>query len=593
MCVRTRLGLTHGTFVVRLDHNGDRVNSSFHGDRLRRATAVACALGLCAALSGVAPAGAAARGPTITFFFGLARPEAQARAAFFAVQQPGSAGYRDFATAPQVAARYGATPATRAAFLRAARRHGLSARIDPSGVFARVNGTVLKLDRVFKVRIRSTFSNFPNVITYALKGNGRLNLPPDMRALVRDVVPTYALSATPSGHPEAKAHAARARPPKRTGTWARGCPQARRTGAFSFGQMRHAYGIDRLGSGDGASVAILNLGEGVSARDIADNARCFGYPKLQARTLLTDGERHPFGLGTFEPEEDLAVVRGIAPGLRSLTFTQAWLAPELWFLGASQVLDAPDLPDSLSISYGECERTIRGRGSSPTTRAGANLLDSVLVRLGLAGVGAYASAGDSGSTCDGQPFPGLAWPASSPFVTAVGGTQLTLNRANQRTREVVWNDLKWTASGGAGGGGFSVASARPPFQLGLGLPGHARTTPDVSAAASQFPGYPVVLAGHWVNDAGTSASAPLVASAMAILSADQQRLGLPPVGPADGLFYYLRRAAPAAFWDVVSGGNGLLPNVPGHRAHRGYDLASGLGVPRFEQLAAALPSPGW
>jgi hypothetical protein len=553
----------------------------------------ACTLALLSAVGAAATASAAPRALRITFFFGLKRPEARARAAFYAVQQPGSATYRRFLTARQVAARYGASSATRAAFLRAVARVGLTARIDPSGVFARVTGTVSALDRVFKVRIRSQFGNDPNVVTYFLNGNGRLNLPGDMRPLVQDVVPTYAVSATPSGHPELTAGAARAMPPRRTGTWTRGCGQAKRTGAFSFGQARHAYEIDQLGSGSGASVAVLNLGEGVSAQDIADNARCFGYPALHARTLETDGQRHPFGLGTFEPEEDLAVVRGTAPGLRSITFTQAWLSPELWFLGVSQVLDAPDLPDSLSISYAECERSIRGRGSTPTTRAGANLMDALFVRLGLAGVGAYASAGDSGSTCDGQPFPGVAWPASSPFVTAVGGTQLTLNRANERTREVVWNDVKWSSTGGAGGGGFSVASSRPPFQLGLGLPGRARTIPDVSAVASQFPGFPVVLAGHWANDAGTSAAAPLVASAMAILSADQERLGLPPVGPANGLFYYSDRASPATFWDVVNGNNRWSAAAPGHRARRGYDLASGLGVPQFAQLAAALPSPAW
>jgi hypothetical protein len=31
--------------------------------------------------------------------------------------------------------------------------------------------------------------------------------------------------------------------------------------------------------------------------------------------------------------------------------------------------------------------------------------------------------------------------------------------------------------------------------------------------------------------------------------------------------------------------------VPARNAAPGYDLASGLGVPRFDQLAAALPAP--
>lgn len=286
----------------------------------------------------------------------------------------------------------------------------------------------------------------------------------------------------------------------------------------------------------------------------------------------------------------------MAPGLTSLTLSKTWLAAELWFLGASQVLDSPPLPDSFSISYGECERDIRGQGSTASTRAGAALMNSLLIRLGLAGVGSYASAGDFGSTCNGRPFSGVAWPSSSPFLTAVGGTQLTLTPNNMRKREVVWNDLKYESAdegGAAAGGGFSVASTRPPFQRGLGLPGDRRTTPDVSAAASAFPGYPVVLDGHWVTDAGTSASAPLVAAVMAVISANQQRRHLPPVGPADGLFYYLAKTKPRTFWDVIIGNNAYLPKVAPRFAKRGYDLASGLGVPQFAALAGALPPPAW
>lgn len=146
--------------------------------------------------------------------------------------------------------------------------------------------------------------------------------------------------------------------------------------------------------------------------------------------------------------------------------------------------------------------------------------------------------------------------------------------------------------GGAGGGGYSLTSARPPFQLGLGLPGNRRAVPDLSAAASSFPGWPVVLGGHWTVDGGTSAAAPLVAAAMAVVSADLQRQHLPPVGPADGLFYYLARCRPGALWDVVKGNNGFFQKVPARYARPGYDLASGLGVPQFAQVAQLIPSPG-
>jgi len=44
-------------------------------------------------------------------------------------------------------------------------------------------------------------------------------------------------------------------------------------------------------------------------------------------------------------------------------------------------------------------------------------------------------------------------------------------------------------------------------------------------------------------------------------------------------------------YDIVSGSNRYDRKVPGHRARRGYDLASGLGVPRFARIALELPPP--
>jgi kumamolisin len=247
------------------------------------------------------------------------------------------------------------------------------------------------------------------------------------------------------------------------------------------------------------------------------------------------------------------------------------------------------LPDTFSISYGECERQIRGARAPASARAGANLLDALLVRLGLAGVSVFASAGDFGSTCNGQPFAGVAWPASSPYLTAVGGTRLVLDAANERVDEVVWNDLEWLPpgnGGGAGGGGLSAVSARPSYQRTLA--GRRRAVPDVSAHASMLPGWPVVISDNWVEDAGTSASAPLVAGAFAVLSARERAAGRPPLGPVNGLLY---ESAPQTVFDVVSGNNAYSRKVAGLTATPGYDRASGLGVPRFDVLAAALPPP--
>ena len=538
---------------------------------------------LLAALIGcVGAASASATAPKrITFYFGLTRPEARAQRAFFAVQRPGSPTYRRFLSPGQVAARYGASPAVRSAFIRGVRRKGFSVRVDPTGVFARVTGTPRRFERVFKTRVKHGISSGSGLPVYVFEATRPLRLASDLRPLVEDVVPDFQQEFR-----EPRAMAAAVTGPKRTGTWQAGCAKAKATGAFSYAQVRHAYGVDRLGGGGGATVAILGVSERPSAKDIADNAACFGYRPLRSRTLLTDGQLWPIFPGFFEPQEDLALVRGMAPAA-SIVFTQAPAAAEQWFLGASQVLDHLPLPDMLSISYGICETDVLGNGpdASPATRAGSALLDALLVRLGLAGVGAYASAGDDGSSCDGARYAnqrlmhGTTWPGSSPYLTSVGGTRLTLTRSNARRDEVVWNDRRWKSadnSSGAGGGGLSRFSPRPPYQRGFGLSGNRRGIPYVSAAASAFPGWPVSLGGNWEADAGTSASAPLVASAMAIISAEQRRAHRPPLGPTNGLFYELRRHRPASFDDIVHGNNALLPGIPGFFAKPGYDLASGL-----------------
>jgi kumamolisin len=282
----------------------------------------------------------------------------------------------------------------------------------------------------------------------------------------------------------------------------------------------------------------------------------------------------------------------MAPHLRSVLLTGVWGAPSLWFLGPAKLLTVGRLPDALTISYGYCERQFL---ASSAARQGSSLLGAMFVRLGLAGVPVFGSAGDSGSTCNGVSIPGVAWPASSPYVTVVGGTRLVLNRRNARVNEVVWNDLKWLTpdnGGGAGGGGVSSFYPRPPYQRGIGVGGSRRAVPDAAVHASMLPGWPIVSAGHWIEDAGTSSAAPLLASAFAVINARLRAADRPPLGPVNGLLYWLRRHRPGTIFDIVSGDNRYTPKVPGHRAKRGYDLASGVGVPRFDRIIRALPARG-
>ena len=272
----------------------------------------------------------------------------------------------------------------------------------------------------------------------------------------------------------------------------------------------------------------------------------------------SDGQARPFGRGSFEPQEDLALVRGMAPRLRSVVFAQVWLTPELWFLGPAEVLSRSRLPDTFSISYGECETEVRGPGRAPRrVRARGSWMrcwsgsgSPASARSPPPATSARRATASRSAASRGPPLR-----RSSPRWAAPGSS---LDSANRRTREVAWNDLRWTpadSGGGAGGGGYAAYSARPPYQRGLGFGGTRRALPDVAAHASTFPAWPVNIEENWVADGGTSASTPLIASAFAVLSARERAAGRPPLGPVNGLLYALHAGAPATLFDVTSGAN--------------------------------------
>jgi subtilase family serine protease len=210
-------------------------------------------------------------------------------------------------------------------------------------------------------------------------------------------------------------------------------------------------------------------------------------------------------------------------------------------------------------------------------------------------------------------YPTVNWPASDPLVTGVGGTQLSLNAAGQRTApDRVWNDTYNTSLNEvfydnpgpnplAGGGGKSAVFSRPWYQNSVAnVVGNARGVPDIAMSAAcsglvdtyqSFGGEPA----GWYVDCGTSEASPLFAGIVSL--ADQvagHSLGL--INPA---LYALSAEHAPGLVDITQGNNtvsftqnGTLYTVQGYSALRGYDLASGVGtvnaarfVPELAQTA--------
>jgi subtilase family serine protease len=269
------------------------------------------------------------------------------------------------------------------------------------------------------------------------------------------------------------------------------------------------------------------------------------------------------------------------------------------------------------MSFGESEAALTDAAGRATVRA----WERQFARARELRITLFVSSGDEGSTNiaddagDVYPFQNASYPASSPQVTAVGGTNLYYGIGSPATgkadpngayiSEKVLND----ESAGialAGGGGVSALFRMPDYQED-GLPASVRRSlhggrglPDVAYNGGVVGGVIVHLgfdgipAGFYVFG-GTSAGAPQWAGIIADID---QALGHQ-AGFINDNLYRLGRSGVAAhlFHDITVGDNGFCffttPNgvfscVPGFSAVKGWDAATGFGTPNFGTLGILL-----
>jgi hypothetical protein len=183
-----------------------------------------------------------------------------------------------------------------------------------------------------------------------------------------------------------------------------------------------------------------------------------------------------------------------------------------------------------------------------------------------------AAAGDDGALGYGT---APSWPASSPYVLAVGGTTLNLTSGSQYLSETAWAGT--TA-------GNSLYEAQPTYQLGVQNSGH-RQVPDVSLDADPKTGVAVLsTSSHgsgsgWFQVGGTSLAAPAWAAFLAIADQGRALNNLPTLGQAQADVYTVSRSS---FNTVRSAFN------PTAVVTKSLDPQTGLGTIRGNVLANAL-----
>jgi kumamolisin len=538
-----------------------------------------------------------------------------------AASDPGSSSYGKYPSLSTLQSKYGASSSKRKGVVNAFKSNGVTATVDVTHLRASATVSIGKAQKMFGTKWK----------VYRTSTGSKVALPVDTPKLPKgvkgnvDTVAGMRYQISGSSSSAARVAAVDGGTPTRTGTPEFGCvpttfPAALASASGLYpNQILAAYGIAPLHAaglqGQGAKLAIV--GEAPTpASDVSTFRSCFG---AQGTALKIHGA------GSIKPilesSLDAMVVSMVAPKLARFDLrvhpideddddgdVEGFL--ELLAQPMQATTNGAPLPDVISVSYGVCESTVKPYTASRT------LAERQLTASAALGITVVVAAGDTGSSACARGVPAskltssdkkpqVSWPASSSWVLAVGGTNLTLNADNSIASTGTWNDTVYPAPftrAAGGGGGTSTFVGRPWWQPAQSFSTSGkRMVPDVAAFADESPGYAIVCSkgvqgcsGSGQSIAfvgGTSAATPLVAGMIALWSQQARNQGLPRPGFVAPLLYRMAGRSPAAFADVTQGGNALYGGscCP---ARPGYDLATGWGSPFANTVASLLASRG-
>jgi len=363
-------------------------------------------------------------------------------------------------------------------------------------------------------------------------------------------------------------------------------------------------------NGSGVTIAVMGQVD-ISLSDIASFRTAFGLPANvpAIKVYGTDPGPAECSVNCTPSEDDLEESSldvewsGAVAQAASILFVTS---QDVIDISLTQAIDN-NLAPIMTISYGDCES---GWGATEMSA-----LNAVFKQGSAQGITILGPAGDDGATdCDStvpaQFGLNVDFPASSPFVTGVGGTMFnegagtywsatngtTGGSALSYIPETPWNETVIASVNSSlisGGGGSSAFFLKPAWQTGTGVPADgARDVPDVSLDAGAIhDGYLVCVSGSCPTQysvaGGTSFATPQFAGMLALV---EQKIG-GKIGLANPTLYALANNSSyysSVFHDITTGNNSQPCEIGstgcptggliGYSANVGYDLATGWGT---------------
>jgi subtilase family serine protease len=563
------------------------------------------------------PAGAVAGGSQVSFDLMFSLRNATAAQAFVhQVSSPGSAEFHHYLTDAQWVSRFGPTGAGIAKAQAWLRQEGFSVgSVARDHLYVTATGTALRVEHAFGVKLGYYEVNGHKVRL----ANGTMTVPSSIAGVVSGTVGVNQYVATPGLAQTGQVKAAEAASPgqeppppagfrnpqpcsafwgQKTDTKDSGQLYAPYTHPLPYdicgytpAQMRGAYGlagsVAKGTDGSGVTIAITDAYDSPTLLSDAQHYFKLNDPAHPLQSSQFTNITPPAvndqavcaGSGWYSEQAlDVESSHAMAPGAH------------IQFVGAKNCLNDGLLAAvTTAVTSGASVVTDSWddvTGDLTTDAATRAAFDNTFMLAASTGVTVLFCSHDFGDNFATFGTFAQNYPATSPFVTAVGGTALEVNAQNVRQAEYGWSTARQVlceakarncgsattplaplAYDNGGAGGTSYVYTQPFYQKGvvpralalrnqaLNGPVPYRVVPDISMDGDPQTGFLIGLTQTFPNgtyydqfkEGGTSLSSPLLAGVIA----DADQAAGTPLGFLNPILYKAWTATPTAFNDIT------------------------------------------